>query len=100
MKRLIPSLIFAIFALLPALPAREVPSSKLEIYKLWNRNVSSLVTEGDFETGLWKQLLDSLRADPPERVRSLKRQRIIAALIRLHNARTALLARMLVIEKQ
>jgi hypothetical protein len=80
--------------------AQQRTSPKFEIYKLWDDNVELLRQEGDYETGLWKQLQNSLRDDPPEHVKSLDRQAIIEELIRLHKQRTEKLERMLKVEKQ
>ena len=99
MKRLI--LILRALILLPVVSAaQEAQNQKLEIYHLWDKNVESLKAEGDFETGKWRKLYDSLRADPPEMVRSLDREQIIDDLIRLHKERIAYLERMRAIERQ
>lgn len=64
------------------------------VYDAWNKCVESLQREGDFETGLWPTLQDSIKKDPPEHLSSLDRQTIIDELIEEHQARIDQLRRM------
>jgi hypothetical protein len=73
---------------------------KLKIYSGWDACVKSLEAEGDFETGLWPKLRDSLVNDPPELTRSLDREAMIERLIELHEQRLKLLRGMLKAERQ
>lgn len=73
---------------------------KFIIYQRWNRCVESLRAEGDFETGLWPRLRDSIQQDPPEHVRSLDRQQILEELIARHEERLRALREMLKLERQ
>jgi hypothetical protein len=83
-----------------AAAAQQQADPKLEVYRLWDESVELLKQEGDFETGLWRQLLNSLRNDPPEHVRSLDRQAILEELIKLHRRRAEKLERMQKVDKQ
>lgn len=74
-------------------------NEKDRIYTEWNACVESLKAEGDFESGKWRQLYNSLRADPPGLVRSLDREQLLKDLIRLHKERTGYLESMLKLER-
>lgn len=74
--------------------AAQSSAGKLAIYGEWNRCVVTLEAEGDFETGLWPRLRDSLRHDPPEMVKSLDRIALYDELITLHEKRIAALKKM------
>ncbi|HEX8089348.1 MAG TPA: hypothetical protein VF762_10875, partial [Blastocatellia bacterium] len=62
--------------------------------------VEALNAEGDFETGLWPRLHDSLIHDPPEHTRSLDREEALKRLIELHERRLKLLREMLKAEQK
>ncbi|MGA9767922.1 MAG: hypothetical protein WBV94_02710 [Blastocatellia bacterium] len=79
---------------------QQIPDPKLRIYQHWNECVESLKDEGDFESGLWPRLLQSLRDDPPEHVKSLDRIAIYDELIILHEKRIAALKKMRELEKK
>ena len=74
--------------------AAQSPVGNLAAYDEWNKCVDSLKEEGDFDTGLWPRLRDSLRHDPPELVKSLDRMAMYDELIALHEKRIAALKKM------
>jgi hypothetical protein len=96
---LIGGILFLLLAAL-SIPLRAQLNDKLSIYSHWNACVESLKAEGDFETGLWPRLRQSLLDDPPEYVRSLDRQEIVKALIAEHELRLAALKKMLEVERK
>jgi hypothetical protein len=82
-----------------ALAGAQVNQDKLAIYGEWNKCVTTLEAEGDFDTGLWARLRASLVGDPPEFVKSLDRIAIYDELIALHEKRIAALKKMRALEK-
>lgn len=78
----------------------QQPANKLAIYDEFNNCVETLKAEGDFDTGLWPRLRDSLIQDPPEHVKSLDRIAVIDELVSLHEKRIAALKKMRELEKK
>jgi hypothetical protein len=90
----------AIIAVILICASGVAQNDKARIYTDWNACVQTLVDEGDFETGLWPKLRNSLISDSPEHTRSLEREETLKRLIELHEQRLKLLKSMLEVEQK